>query len=371
VVGDKPLSLRQLGQFAAPDDCSLARRRFAACSHVGNDDSADIDWDRLLTLVTGATTPTIGGTIIDVQTARAAIRLAADLRGVIDVCGSSSEAAFGGVMEREGYVGATLAEMDTRADSVVLIGPVRRELPRLLSRFFSGRVATGDKPRRMMVLGHRDPEDDLEIPAAWLSPEGKLIDQLAATRSALRHGTDDQPLADWLRSADYTAFLWSRDTLGPLEASMVAGLVDQLNEDRRAVMIPVAESATFRNVASWLTGLAGPLDFRDLPPITCQPAAMLGGDLRIWLQPFPDSPPPPDDRRPLIVIGAADAALVRRSDIYLRTAVPGIEAAGTTFRGDGTVTLRMESWCETPFPHADAVLREIAVGVLGRRRQRC
>ena len=84
------------------------------------------------------------------------------------------------------------------------------------------------------------------------------------------------------------------------------------------------------------------------------------GQLRVWLQPFPDAALPPEDAAKLIVIGAADDALARRADVYIRAAIPGIEAHGTTIRGDGTVTMPFTPPVESQHPLASHVLSELA-----------
>jgi formylmethanofuran dehydrogenase subunit B len=74
----------------------------------------------------------------------------------------------------------------------------------------------------------------------------------------------------------------------------------------------------------------------------------------------------------LIVIGTPDDALRRRATLVLPAAVPGIESTGTTFRGDGTVSL---GW-RPPFQQTAAasigqVLLALGDQVQARRISQC
>ena len=311
----------------------------------------------------------IEGTFLDVQTVRAAIRLAASLDGYIDAAVEYSERCVNEVLEREGYIGATLGEVAERADSVLLLGPVEQRWPRL-SQFWND---------------SRDAKRIFRIPASdsGMGPEsiGQLLENLHGHlhhghlhHGHLRRGVAENPgsgstdhLANWLAQAHYLAVMWAGDALDLSSASALVRLVQLMNQfQHRAVLVPISEAATFRTTAAWLTGLGGPLRFRSGLPeivehsnISGSPMTMVP-DIRIWLHPFPDSPAPPTDGAKLVLIGAVDPVLAERADYYFRTTMPGIEANGTTFRGDGTVALPLTKWRSNDYPHASGILQELA-----------
>lgn len=302
----------------------------------------------------------ISGTTVDVNTARAAVRLAVASGGVIDAAETVSSAAMRRATEREGIVAATLAEIRQRADAVVIVGDPVEECPRLIERFLEAGPAELAARRRFLSIGETriaglpvDRYTHVEV------ARGDTHRLLAEARGAMRVGkADTSGVAAWLREATYSGWVWSSEVLDPLAAGTLIGLVTELNQDRRAVLVPLASDATFRNVATWLTGLSGPIDFGSGTPELLEKLAATS--LTLWLQPYPTAPPPPLDDSFLVVLGMADADVAERADLYLPTGVPGIDFAGSTFRGDGTVCLPLYATRDCGFPSAAHVLAEIA-----------
>jgi formylmethanofuran dehydrogenase subunit B len=347
--------------------CSLAKQRLALLhlSQRGRDASNGLASGAQLIQIQRTERErgsiVVGGTILDVQTARAAIRFAAEMQARLDVVSSAGEKAFMSVGEREGWMGATLGELAGRADSLVCIGPVEKHFPRLVERFFEGPLQSSLQPRRLFHLEVEDTEQLKRRLSSALTVYSKTRG-LQPPVSPDRF--DDQPFLDWLATGEYIAFVWGTEDdagrgLDRLAANLLRELVSELNLKRRAVLIPLSESTTFRNVAAWLTGFSGPLDFQGSLPRLLDSDALMTGPLRVWLQPFPDAALPPEDGAKLIVIGAADDALARRADAYIRAAIPGLEAHGTTIRGDGTVTMPFAPPAESKHPLASHVMSEL------------
>lgn len=311
--------------------------------------------------------------MVDIQTARAAVRFATTVGGVVDALETRSAAAMRRTVERDGLVAATLGELRQRADSVVFIGDPTRECPRLFERFLASGPSPLVRQRRFLSLGEAR-VGNLAGPQYTHMAFGddEVHQRLAETRWALRTGRSDAcRIADWLREGVYTAWLWSSDSIDSLAASALVGLIGDLNRERRAVAIPLSGDATFRSVATWLSGFSGPVDFTGAVPQLCETATAAALPAVIWLQPFPTAPPPPADGRFLIVIGMADADVIARTDCYLPAAVPGIDLAGSTFRGDGTVCLPLHAVRRAPLPSAAARLGELATLVAQRRLPAC
>ncbi len=315
--------------------CDLGFQRWKTWQHAANALALTIDVDacpptvevaieRLLAQACIA----IDGTCIDVETARAVVRFAASLQAVI--LQSTGNPAFAHTAERLGYVGATLSEVALRADSLVLLGHPFEDYPRLQPWLADVRNANRLEPQRLYAFNASGKKEALQDNAV----------ELAMVRLALEQQNPSlHPLADWLQDGQYIAWLWSATAIDLSSAANLIGVNDALNEDRRSVLVPISEQATLRSVCSWLTGLAPPIEFYQGLPRSFQQETSLVPQVRIWLQPFPDSPSPPDDGAFTILIGLVDPTQAFRADLYLRARSPGIEAAGLTYRGDGTVCL--------------------------------
>lgn len=317
----------------------------------------------------------LGGLCLDLQTARWGVRLAAGLGGRLEFAASPSAVAFRLAGERSGWTAATLGELTQRIDSIVLVGDVLGHYPRLLKRWIiDGAREEITARRRYCHLISSDQRANVSVLEGATVIEyqpAMLHERLAAVRLADRQKNCQDPLQQWLQQGDSTAWLWSGDVFDVTAASTLCELINEMNQQRRCVAIPLADDALARNVTSWLSGVAGPVDFRCLP-VTRQSWESPAVPLRLWLQPYPTAPPPPVDDAYLVVVGLADEETRARADLYVRTRVPGIEQAGTTLRGDGTVSLPLSQICAAgELPTTAAVLEHWASDIPLRRMQRC
>lgn len=384
-----PLELTDNGLHIADDFCQLAAVRAPLAGQFLHDfHSRQTDWRDLVRAANQLITPAddsrrsltvVKGTILDIQTARESVRLASRLKGTVDAFARASDRFSRDVREREGWVGATLGELHSRADAVLLIGTVDTQWPRLLRPGSSQQTRSlAQSEKRILRLHRRDeiqPKATVTVATAKVANEAEqreasigftsaehLTRLLNEAAYAIRSGQpESNRLAAWLRNTQYVCVLCTGDDVDLLAVSALNRLIDLLNETSRAVLIPVSEAITFQTVSSWLTGFSGPIDFQQDLPRLMEWSEEPKCDTRIWLQPFPDCPPPPDDAAKLILIGTADDQLISRADVYIRTAMPGIEVQGTTFRGDGTIALPLSQIQDTKLPSASQVLEELAV----------
>ncbi|XZE53187.1 hypothetical protein SH139x_004916 [Planctomycetaceae bacterium SH139] len=345
-------------------------------------------WERAVAILAPAANIQISGGMLDVPTARAGVRLAAALGATINASSSSAGRAVLHSVERQGMVAATLGELARRADSVVLIGNVLDEYPRLADRFLPA-FSSDATPRRVLWLdtsGETSPAGTAETKTEtmdngwqrWSLPAEQLIDCLAdarqpSPRQAVEHTSAGQALAEWLAAGHTSCWLWASNSLSAAAAAMLVGFVNDLNEARRSMLIPLGDDVSFRATSLWLSGCGGPVDFSSgLPQLLADQQAPATADAQIWIHPYPTFPAHPADQPPLIVVGTPDDALRQRATLVLPAAVPGIESAGTTFRGDGTVSL---GW-RPPFQQTAAasigqVLLALGDQVQARRISQC
>lgn len=376
-----PLELTGVGFRVAGEYCQLAAGRAQLVGRFAIDStSKQTNWQELVLKANQRISPAgdtqiplvvVEGTIIDIQTAREAVRLAARLRGHATAFTEPGEQFFQDVSEREGWIGATLGELSGRADSILLIGAVETRLPRVLAG-----IAPACRVRRIGI-GIATVNGTRTTSAHEAQANGRKetleevadAEQLTGLLSNAAHAIDTgqagiSRLADWLSEAQYVGVLWTGELMDPLAAGALIRLVNLINQRSRGVLIPVSETATFRTVSSWLTGFSGPVDFQQDLPRLMERSETAKCETRIWLQPFPDAAQPPEDDAKLILVGTAEPELANRADVYIRTAMPGIETAGTTFRGDGTIALPLSKVtaeaAEASPPTACQILRELA-----------
>lgn len=327
---------------------------------------------------------TIGGTILDLQTARSVIRLAATHQGSIDLYSSSSARAFRAAWERQGYIGATLGELRHRFDTVILIGDCLQHWPRLRSLLQPPPFSRHPPLHRRIC--HLLPADDAVAKKALMAdhdsaaetifdyPPGRLHDTLVALLSP-RSGAPElppHPLRSWIDQGTSTAWLWAPTSLDPLAAGILCELSRRENEHRRMALIPLAEDQLFRHVSSWHCGLSGPLDFVPVIPRLDQSTTLPVPRLRLWLQPFPTAPAAPNDAVPTLVLGAPRKESLEPGSMWVRAAIPGVEVGGTAMRGDGGVSLplRGSSTGQVP-PTAAEILDRWSAALTARRLDRC
>lgn len=359
-------------------DCPLASegyRRVSAAteSAVAGTAVSAAKFDSVASRLAASASLAISGTMIDIHTARAAVRLGEAAGGVVDAWETRSTASIRRAVERDGLISATLGELRQRADSIVLIGDPTADYPRLVERFLAHGPAELAQPRRFLSLGGPRLSDLANAHSTQLAVDGNALHQhLAEARLALRTGrSDSRGIADWLRQGTYTAWLWSCEAIDALAASVLVGLISDLNRQRRAVAVTLSGDATFRSVATWLSGFSGPIDFGGAAPELYEHGPHADLPALVWLQPFPTAPPPPADERTLVVIGTADAEVVERADLYLPAGVAGIDAGGSTVRGDGTVCLPLHAVRSSPLPTAATRLAELTSGIAQRRLAAC
>lgn len=315
---------------------------------------------------------TLGGTAIDIATARSAVRLTAELKGSLEGGGTKSGDAFLESVERQGMVGATFGELTQRVDTLFFIGDVFRDLPRLGSAWLE-RFSTSypSQERRCVFLAPASQWTEIERSMEASSLQGYFVDigtppvhrwlaelraRIAGRLPANPRSSVDEVLG-WIERSHSSAWLWSSDALSLPAASVLIELVSDLNKTRRSMLIPFADDITFRNVASWLTGIGLPIDFYTGLPKRVDRRIGLNPELRIWLMPHPLAAAPPNEDCELVIVGMPTEEVRRRASIWVRAAVPGIEAAGTTLRGDGAVGLALRAQrTRDGIPTADEIL---------------
>jgi len=327
-----------------------------------------------------ARSPLLLASAADVMTARALVQLAEHLHATL----ASWPGVVAGVLRPLVLRGitflATLAEVRSRADLIVLFGTDGSAIPRLFERVlrppaspFPERLAR----RRVLCVGERVPQrDDVEhLPC----PAGRLHRLAALLAARLRGeptaGTGDLPgeplniLQDALTAADYAVIAFAPEQL-PAESAealvdALAGIVRTLNARSRAALLPLSAApvTALDRVALWQAGMPTPLSFADgapeHEPRRFVPERLLHRgrvDAVLWLAPLVPAPPPPAGA-PLVALHHPAVAV--EAEVSLPVATPGWDADGTFFRLDSIVALRATAVAAATLPEPASVLRAL------------
>jgi len=309
------------------------------------------------------------------------------LRGLFDMAmaagasfdHSASDGLFANLerLARRGWIATTLAEVRNRADVLVVFGA---DPSLAFHRFFERALpATGGAapaaplfvtgPRRVVIIGEalsdaaRRALAGVEVSEIALSAAevplaaqaltarlaGRAVDGLPALSGAV--GEALAALAETLKAAAYSVFVWNAATFSPRDAATVAeaaaGAVDALSVTTRAGVFPLGGRDNLtgaHQMALWrfgypLRSVVGGGVTRHAPELYATLAALDDADLVLHAASFRPEPPPQFGRGPVIVLGHPDTVFAREPEVFIPVATPGIDHAGHVFRMDAVVCL--------------------------------
>ena len=257
----------------------------------------------------------ISGYVIDLETARAISEFAATTGAVVKVNGTNPTASK--LFAREGGFYTTLGELSSRAVSVLVIGDPATHWPRLEERLRHVKAIvrwpdSSALPQRIAALRLHT--------AKRFSDQSTVDDELAA---AIQLVIDSTYLVVLIAPLHETI------ARSPVVWSSIFGLVRERNKVSRAAILSFDPSVTVRSV---LASRNDPLPFA----FPCNESSLC-----IEFSPFGERSSESTGRK--IIIGLAKPSLGSNQRL-LPAGVPGMHHAGIVIRGDGSVTLPLQSW---------------------------
>ena len=362
-------------------ECERAQRALAAFGMApaaspsvdGRPASADEAVRAAAVLLGKSRLPLFAGLGTDVAGARALYPLACATGAIADAAGG--DAFFEGLraLQDRGQFTTTIAEIRTRADLLVFVGPA----PLAQAPLLADRLGIGDPQgpsREIVAMEELDAGGDLFDALAWL---GALLGprEIAAAPRALR------TLAERLQRARYAVFVGAPGLLpahGALVIEAVHRIVGQLNRRTRAAALWVGGgngAATANQVFAWLSGLplrtrAGPRGLEHEP--RCFGSERLIADRAVdallWVSSFDAEAAPPATSLPLVALvhPARAAACARPGAVVIPVATPGIGSDGHVFRTDGTVLMPLAALRDDGLP----TVADLATRILGALKAR-
>jgi formylmethanofuran dehydrogenase subunit B len=321
----------------------------------------------------------VAGLGAEVHGLRALMQLAAASHAVVDHAHGAAQAAVLTAMQDRGSFTTTLAEIRTRADLVLLVGPFDEAgFPRLAARL----GLPGHDGRAVLALGHPGLAG---VNAEAVPLQGDLYDSVATLNAAVAGRPVPQAtpalqaLAARLQAARYVAVVWAPGALpAPQPTLLVEGLhrlVKLLNRRTRAGALMLAGpdgALTAQQVMTWRSGL--PLRSAFHPAgLHHEPhryglatlAARGAVDALLWVTAFDAAVLPPAEAAALPTVllghpGLAGHAAARAAEVFIATAVPGVHAGGHLTRTDVVVTVPLFPLVDSSLPDVATVARGIA-----------
>jgi formylmethanofuran dehydrogenase subunit B len=296
--------------------------------------------------------PVVAGLGTDVDGARAAIGLAAQIGGVIDHAHSRTLLRDLDVAREGGVMITTPNEAALRADTLLMVGPGLKtawpELDADLERPPAAEVYDGFQfSRRIFRLCPGSKAQRREEIAVGRGPKD-LPAVLAALRAALagrpcrklREATAIDRLATELRAARFGVAIWSAAELDALTIEMLCGLVNDLNETTRFSGLPLPagdHAAGVLEVCGWMTGFPMRTGFgRGFPehdPWRFEASRLVESgeaDCALWISAYRAAGPDWDKNFPTIVLTGADAKFRRGPPrVHIAVGRPGLDHDAT------------------------------------------
>ena len=374
----------------------------ASASIDGANACADDALDRAAHLLARARRPLFGGLATDVAGTRALYELAAATGAALDHLHGDALAAAILAQQDRGSFFATLSEVRTRADLVIVFAcrPAAR-----YPRFYERALGDTDLARRIVFVGcDADPaavdyaSRANDVSVETLLPGVDAHDTLARwsalvesrSGAAKPAGGDAATLAalvERIGAARFTAFVYEPAALpGDHRALLIEALnriVKAVNRSARAGGVALGGNdgaVTVNQTLTWLSGMplrtrvAKPARLEGEPPLDHDPYRYRTGrllarreiDLLLWVASFDPEPLPAalDPDVPAIVLGhpalaGAIAAAQRPATVFVPVATPGIDAGGHLFRVDNTVALPLAAARGIALPSVADVLARV------------
>jgi formylmethanofuran dehydrogenase subunit B len=327
--------------------------------------------------------PLVAGLGTDITGARAAIRVAQRLGGVIDHMHSGALLRDLDVMREASMMVTTPAETRVRADVLLVVGHVPAEALAALQAG-SGQ-ADGQKivwlcPARTSRRA-RNGTQALTIGRA----PGELPAILAALRATVAgRAVGARPLAKaaaLLTAARFGTAVWSAATLDALAIEMLCGLINDLNANTRFSGLPLPSDDNAAGVVQacgWLTGLPPRTGFARGSP-EHDPWRFDGmrlvesgeADCVLWISAYRPAAPPWSRAVSTIALTAEGARFHSRPRVHVAVGRPGVDHDAVEYLAAAGSLAWTAAGAPRDTTSVDAALAAIAAALSGTDARPC
>ncbi len=339
--------------------------------------------------------PLVAGLGTDVDGARAAIGLAAQIGGVIDHVHSQALLRDLDVARGSGVMITTPNEAALRADTLLMVGPgLETAWPELHDRLVERRLAPEVAARFQRRIFQLCPGTKAQGRHAQEAVIGRARKDLPAVLAALRATLAGRPcrklrdatavdrLATALRAAGFGVAVWSAAELDVLTIEMLCGLVNDLNRTTRFSGLPLLsgdDAAGVFEVCGWMTGFPMRTGFaRGFPehdPWRFEASRLVESgeaDCALWISAYRAAAPDWAGNLPTIVLTGADASFRWRPPrVHIAVGRPGLDHdAVEHFAPTGTLA-RIQAKQKSQAISVAQAIGQIALALASDRASSC
>lgn len=330
--------------------------------------------DAAVKLLRKSSLPLITGMGTDVNGARGAMLLAEKTGAIIDHAHGDGAVCNIRVLQDNGWIMTTMAEIKNRADLVIFAGTDGiTNYPRFAERTIwsdGSMFNRKNKQREIVYVG-----DNLDTSAS-ITKSGKKPDviqcnqqqiiEVFSTLHALVAGntinhetiagirkTVLQKLADKMKQASYGVIVWAPGELNfrhaELTVQSISEFIKYLNRTTRFAGFSLGGNdggMSAMNVCTWQSGYPVRVNFsRGFPEYdphkysTRNTLKRRKVDLLLWISSLGTDIKPPVAKIPTIVLSSFDSDLNFKPDVLIPVGIPGIDHGGQMIRTDSVVSL--------------------------------
>jgi formylmethanofuran dehydrogenase subunit B len=255
------------------------------------------------------------------------------------------------VMRSSGVMMTTPTECHTRADTLLLAGPIRGAARNQLLHHVIGSDTAKAAHRREILWLCPGRELMTLVEALAATPIGREQNDLPGLLAALRAQISGRPtsksgvsskqlrqIAATLKQARFGTAIWSAAELHPLAIEMLCGLVNDLNATTRFSGLPLApedDAIGVLNVCGWMTGFPMRTSFgrgfsNHDPWLFDSRRLVLNRevDCVVWISSYRSEAPPWRRGPATIALTAQGTAFHTPAEVHINVGCPGIDHSG-------------------------------------------
>lgn len=338
--------------------------------------------------------PLITGLGTDVGGMRNVMRLADKIGSVLDHMHSEGTIRNTKVLQDQGWVMTTMAEIKNRADLVIMAGTDgTTNYPRFFERVIHnkhGMFTSRNKSKEIIYLGEKKAFKISSLvkntkPTFINFPNEQLGEVIGVLHSMIAgNGIDNnkltrvklgplEKLSERIKQARYGVIVWAPGELNFSHAELtiqsIAELIKYLNRSTRFTGFSLGGNdggVTATNVCTWRSGYPMRVNFGngfpEYDPHKYSANNVLlrkETDALVWISSFDATRSIHRAKIPTIILSSTPVAYLRKPHVFIPVGTPGIDCTGQIFRTDSVVALPFKKIREINRATVGYVINEI------------
>jgi len=338
--------------------------------------------------------PLFAGCSTDVEGSRELLALAEKSGAIVDHAHGEGMMSNTLVLQSQGWITTTLAELKNRADLVIFIGTdAVTQYPRFFERLIWDQASLAGLKRNARDIVYIG--EDLNSKAG-VSPKGKRpsvlkcpekeINETVSVIHALYKGLEVQAnviparrlsalkkIVERIKTAKYGVIVWDASefsaTDGDAIIQSISSLIKEINQQSRFAGLSLGGNnggLSFINVCAWQTGYPSRVNYNQGYPAYDPHANTTKKNLKnksvdslLWLSSFDNNLTAPRTEIPTIVISKPSRKYAKEAEVYIPIGTPGIDHSGNLIRTDSAVTLPLKKLRKLGLSSGSEILKKI------------